>query len=140
MLVTVLYRLEEPSGVQSANFTDVIPNTWYTDAVGWAANKEIVLGYDGSHFEPNQNISRQQLVVMLYRYATAIKLDTSKHTSLESFADSTDVDDYAEDAMSWAVASGLINGRDNGKLAPNDFVTRAEVAAIMQRLTSIIVQ
>jgi hypothetical protein len=132
MLATVLFRLEDARAVGSSPFDDVPEDSWYTDAVIWASSRGIVTG-TGSGFAPMENITREQMVTMLYNYAGAIGMDTGASKDLGSFPDSAEVHSWAADAMGWAVAVGLVNGRD-GALAPADFATRAEVATILQRL------
>ena len=91
--------------------------------MNWAKAKGVS---DGTN--PNANITREQLVTMMYRYAGSPKADGK----LDSFSDATSVSIYAADAMQWAVANGIVNG-SNGKLNPQDNATRAEVAAILMR-------
>ena len=97
--------------------------TWYEKSMEWAKAKGVS---DGTN--PNANITREQLVTMMYRYAGSPKADGK----LDSFSDSASVSTYAADAMQWAVANGIVNG-SNGKLNPQDNATRAEVAAILMR-------
>ena len=97
--------------------------TWYEKGMNWAKAKGVS---DGTN--PNANITREQLVTMLYRYAGSLKADGK----LDSFSDSASVSSYAADAMQWAVANGIVNG-SNGKLNPQNNATRAQVAAILMR-------
>jgi hypothetical protein len=83
----------------------------------------------GNGFQPETNISREQLAVILYRYAAPEQMTGS----LDSFTDSTAVSSWAIEAMKWAVAEGLISGDNNGKLNPAGNATRAEVATILER-------
>ncbi len=140
MLVTVLYRLEdEPAGAKEASFSDVAAGTWYTDAVSWAAEEKIAQGYL-DRFSPNDNITREQLVTMLYRYADTIGLDTAKEASLASYSDASQVSSYAQKAMAWAVSADLIQGRSGNALAPQASITRSEVSVIFLRLLNQIVK
>ena len=136
MLVTVLYRAEgEPSveGLESP-FTDVPADQWYTDAIIWAADNEIVNGMTATTFEPDTNITREQIAVILYRYAKASGEDVSvgEDTNILSYPDAETVSEYAVEAMQWAVGSGIINGMD-GNLAPQANATRAQVATMLVR-------
>ena len=97
--------------------------TWYEKSMEWAKANGVS---DGTN--PNANITREQLVTMMYRYAGSPKADGK----LDSFSDSASVSTYAADAMQWAVANGIVNG-SNGKLNPQNNATRAEVAAILMR-------
>lgn len=134
MLVTVLHRLSGSVayGVGTGSFADVPEDIWYQDAVGWAQALMITSG-TGNGFSPNENITREQLVTMLYRYAQAIGVDYGNGTSIAYFSDSGDVASYAIEAMQWAVAEGFINGMGNNRLDPSGNATRAQVAAILIR-------
>lgn len=132
MLVTVLWRYAgEPAEGENA-FTDVPDGQWYTDAVAWAAENNIVGGVGDNKFDPNGNITREQMATILYRYAGGKDIDTSARADLSSFPDAGNVSGYALDAMKWAVAEGLVNGSD-GKLLPQGNATRAQVATILMR-------
>lgn len=132
MLVTVLYRLEDATSKGGAAFADVTSGTWYSDAVGWATQAGITNG-TGKGFNPNGEITRQDLATMLYRYAKSIGMDTTASGSTASFSDSGSVSGYASQAMTWAVGNGIING-SNGRLMPTANATRAEVSAMLMRL------
>ncbi|MCM1149307.1 MAG: S-layer homology domain-containing protein [Butyricicoccus sp.] len=139
MLATVLYRLEDAAATGSSPFDDVASGTWYSDAVTWASNAGIVNG-TGSGFDPDGSITREQLAAMLYRYAGTLGMSTSASGDLSKFSDGGTTSDWARDAMSWAIGSGLISGKGNGVLDPIGSTTRAEVAVIMQRLVGLMVK
>ena len=106
---------------------------WYTKAVAWAASKDIVNGYGGGKFGPNDPVTREQLTTILYRY-TAYKGESTAAFSgnLNRFKDAASVSNYAVDAANWAVGEGIING--SGDLfMPKSNATRAQVAAIIHR-------
>ena len=136
MLVTVLWRYSgSPEGFENT-FTDVADGQWYTKAVAWAAEKGIVNGVGNGRFNPNGLITREQLVVMIYRFATLNGMDAEARTELTAFTDADKVSSYAQDAVQWAVATGLLNGvEENGiiTLRPQGNATRAQVCAILQR-------
>jgi len=132
MLVTVLWRYADKPNEGTNSFTDVKSGQWYTDAVVWAADNGVVTGVGNNKFNPNGNITREQMAAILYRYANANGINTSASVSLNSFPDGNKVSAYAKDAICWAVAEGLINGSD-GKLMPQGNATRAQVAAILMR-------
>ena len=136
MLATVLWRMDgKKSSTTKAPFTDLKAD-WYVDAVKWAFDKKIVNGTSETKFSPNGSITREQLATMLYRYAEYKKLDTSKQAELTKFADAKKVSSYAETAVKWAVAEGIIGGTEkNGKayLDPQGNATRAQVATMLQR-------
>ena len=134
MLVTVLYRIaREPSVKGTAPFRDVEKNSWYTNAVIWAAENGIVKGVNTPTFAPNDQITREQIATILFRYAKAEKVEGK----LAGFPDAGKVSEYAADAMAWAVEQGLINGisESDGKtyLAPQETATRAQIAVILMR-------
>lgn len=137
MIVTILYRLEDDSAPVSSGFTDLQPGAWYVDAVGWASANGVVSGYDSSRFGPDDAITREQLSAILYRYAKLKGMDLSASDTLESFTDAGSVSSYAQDAMRWAVGSGLISGKGSGILDPLGNATRAEAAAILMRFCRI---
>lgn len=150
MVVTPLWR-REGSEVVDKNYAQPFSDVggagaWYTEPVTWAISKEIVKGYPipftGAptgifyYFAPNQNVTREELATFLYRYATAIGMDTSAHSDLNAFADQAKVSDWAKDALQWCVACGIIDGMtENGTrlLNPQGTATRAQFAAMLMR-------
>lgn len=127
MLVTVIHRMEgKPAPVGTHSFGDVSSGTWFSEAVGWAAGAGVVTGYSKTVFAPDDPITREQMVAMLYR-----KSGSPKTAYLETGASA-----WARDAMSWAVSIGLIQGSEKG-YAPKDNATRAEAAAILMRFINL---
>ena len=136
MIATIIHRLENcPESDSEMKFTDV-EECWYYDAILWGAEQEILKGYSAEKFGPKDNITRQQLVTILYRYAVLKGYDTEARAELDGFEDADRVSKYAEDAMKWAVAEKLIEG-SAGKLNPRDEAKRSEVAAVISRFLSI---
>ena len=132
-LVTILYRLEgEPEVSGTSGFTDVEAGTWYADAVAWAAENGIVNGVNDTEFAPGDDLTRQQLVTILYRYAESKGYDVSASADLSGYPDAGQVQDYAQPAMAWAVAEGIVEGVD-GNLNPAGNATRAQIATILMR-------
>lgn len=132
-LVTILWRLEgQPSANRDAGFTDLAQN-WYVEAVNWAAENDIVKGVGTARFAPDDIVTREQIVTILYRYAAYKGYDTSDYSSFNKFVDGADVSGFAEDAMHWAVSENYIIGRDGKRLDPQGAASRAEVASIFQR-------
>lgn len=134
MVVTVLHRMQgtpspSPAGLK---FSDVDPEQWYSSAVAWAAGEEIVRGIGQGRFAPDSPITREQLALILYNYAGREGVDTTRKANYSNFSDSASVSNWARDAIAWAVGTNLINGK-NGKLAPGDTATRAEIATILMR-------
>ncbi len=134
MLVTILYRLEGEPEVNSVNpFSDVADNQWYTDAVIWASENNIVSGYGDGLFGPADNITREQFAAILYRYAQSKYYDTSATANLSGYTDAASISSWAVTAMKWANAESLIIGRTATTLDPTGNATRAEAAAILMR-------
>ena len=138
MIVTMLWRLEgEPLPWSSSAFDDVAPGTWYADAVAWAAENGIVTGYDADTFGPNDLVTREQIVTILYRYAKHRGIDTSAYDSLEAFTDAHTVSGWALDAFRWAVGAGVIKGISDTLLSPKTEATRAQVATMLMRFAKL---
>ena len=141
MLVTVLRRMEDEAETAAENaFANIPDDTWYTDAVIWASENGIVNGVAEGHFDPDANITREQLAAMMYRYADFLGMDTAASGSLSRFHDGSQVSPWASDAMKWAVRNGLISGKSPTILDPKGNATRAEVATILQRMTALMVK
>ena len=135
MIVTILWRLENEPVVNFAmTFADVDENAWYGEAVRWATSSGIVTGYSAEAFGPDDNITREQLAAILYRYTQFKGIDVSagENTNILSYGDALTISGYAFPAMQWACGAGLMQGAD-GKLLPDVQATRAQVAAILHR-------
>ena len=139
MLATLLSRMAGVQGTPAdAGFSDIPAGDWYANGVNWAFSAGIVGGYPDGTFKPFDQLSREQLAVFLYRYATQYLGKNAPCTGdLSQFPDADTVSNYARDALSWAVGAGLVNGKD-GKLAPLDKTNRAEVATILQRFNTLL--
>ena len=139
-LVTILYRLEgQPAVSGDLPFTDVETGTWYTDAILWAAQNNIVNGVSDTEFAPGDDLTRQQLVTILYRYAEAKGYDVSASADLSGYPDAGQVQTYAQPAMAWAVAEGIVEGMD-GNLKPAGNASRAQIATILMRFCEDVAQ
>lgn len=132
MLATVLYSLDGKPAAGKNGFADVADGAWYADAVAWAAEHGIVSGVGGGAFTPGGTITREQLAVMLYRYAQYKGYDVSKTADLSGYADQDKLSDWAAQAVQWACGSGLMNGRSAAQLAPEGTLTRAEAATMLK--------
>lgn len=133
MFVTVLYRLAgEPEAPQSSPFEDVEPEKYYADAIAWASEAGVVKGISETLFNPNGNVTRQEMVTMLYRYAISTNMLNEGNADLAQFPDAASVADWARDAMAWAVAEEIIIGSD-GQLQPARGATRAEAVTVVCR-------
>jgi len=134
MLVTILYRLEGKPAVSGTNsFSDVKDGEWYTDAILWANGKKLVEGYGNGLFGTNDSITREQMAVILYRYAQMKGCSTAKTAELTKFTDAKSVSEWANSAIKWAVAEGLISGTTATTLEPRGTAARAQVATILMR-------
>ena len=134
MVVTILYRLAgEPDVSGDVGFADVESGLWYSNAVLWAAEKGIVNGISETEFAPGEDITREQLATILYRYAESMGYDVSASVDLSGFPDAGDIQSYATQALSWAVAEGLLQGFEDDSLQPGGTATRAQIAAILMR-------
>ena len=134
MLVQMLYNMESRPACDAENaFMDVPVGQWYTDAVIWANDEKIVSGMGDGLFAPNMEITREQMVVMLYNYAKYRGYDVTASADLSAFADTASVSTWAQPAMQWAVAEGYISGMGDSQLAPQGTATRAEIASVIMR-------
>lgn len=136
MLVTVLWRYEGSPKQRPSTFSDVRRGQWYSEAVSWAAKNGIVTGVGDNKFEPDTQITREQIATILYRYAQKKRADTSARGSLSAFPDNGKVNGWAKTALQWCVGEGLIGGtNENGRvyLDPQGTATRAQVATILMR-------
>lgn len=134
MLVQMLYNMESRPACDAENaFIDVPVGQWYTDAVIWANDAKIVSGMGEGLFAPNMEITREQMVAMLYNYAKYKGYDVTASADLSAFADTASVSAWAQPAMQWAVAEGYISGMGDSQLAPQGTATRAEIASVIMR-------
>lgn len=133
MLVTVLYRMEKEPAAEGRgkSFADMPAGAYYAKAVAWASDKGIVAGYSETQFGPEDTITREQLAVILNRYATYKGYNTSKTADLAAFQDADQISEWARVPVQWANVMKLLNGRTSTTLAPKGSATRAEVAKIL---------
>lgn len=139
-LTTVLYRLSNGkpnNGVTS--FLDVNNGAWYAESISWAATRGVVRGYTPETFAPNDTITREQLAVMLARYAQLIGLDTAADPgALAEYTDGSATGSWATEGVAWCLEQGIVQGKGNGRLDPSANVTRAEVALMLQRFIELL--
>lgn len=140
MLATVLYRLSGESGSDAAIvFQDVPKDAWYAAGVSWASSHHIVEGMGNGLYAPDKDVTREQIVAMLYRYQkNYLEEATAGKGDLSAFADSDSISSWARDAMTWAVGEGLVTGRAGGVLDPTGSATRSEVAVMVTRFAQFI--
>ena len=132
MIVTILYRLEGEPATNKSNFTDVPSDSYYAKAVSWAQENDIVKGTTSTTFAPNNEITREQLMTILYRFAEYKDYELSSRISLINYKDAEIISKYAHDAFSWAMATKVASERTEKYLKPRSSATRAEVAAAFQ--------
>ena len=127
MLVTILYRQAgSPTVSQAADYTDVPSGAWYADALAWASAQGIVSGYSDGRFCPNDSITREQFVTILWRGESS---PAPSHTEIP-FTDQSAISAYAIDAVAWAQENGIISGGDDGRFSPHETATRAQTAVV----------
>ena len=135
-MAAMLWRMEgEPAAVYDMPFDDVGEDAWYAEAVRWAASEKIVTGTAETTFSPDAGLTREQAVVMLYRYAAAEATESA--AGLAGFPDSGEISDWAREALGWAVEAGILRG-SGGLLHPGDALTRAEAAQLVCNYTTAI--
>lgn len=141
MLVTVLGRL---AGIDLADysgqsaFSDVDPDAWYGPYVAWAAETGVVQGVGGDRFAPDDPITREQLCTMLVRYLDSDGIELPELTNPAAFTDEDEVSDWAKEAVERFRQLGIVEGSDTGAFLPKNNASRAEVAAVFQRLITTI--
>jgi len=134
MIVTILYALEEKPSVSSDMvFVDVDESAWYADAAAWAYKIGIVSGYGDGCFGPDDEITREQMALILMNYARYKGYSTKKANDLDKFSDAGEINAWALDALRWANAEGMMSGRGEDTIAPLGTATRAEAATILMK-------
>ena len=131
MLVQTLYAMEGRPAAASAGFADVASGDWYASAVNWAAANGVVSGVSETGFGPNNALTREQLALILYRFAQYKGYDVAGTSDLAAYADGSSVSSWAAEAMGWAVDAGLISGVGGNQIAPTGTASRAQVAQIL---------
>ena len=131
----ILYRMNgEPPVEYTSKFEDVEEGLWYTDAILWASEQGVVTGYSNGNFGPGDLINREQMALMMYRYALIKGYDTGTRADISGYSDASWVSEFAVEAMQWAVGNGIITGKYNETmLEPQGSASRAECATIIMR-------
>ena len=132
MVAAILYNIEGQPAVSQVPFSDIPAGLWCEDAVSWAVSNGIAEGYGDGTFGPNDTLTREEIAVILYRYAQWKGLQVSADKDLSSFSDGDSVSGEAVPAMRWATAVGLFNGDQNNMLLPQGTVTRAQIATLLR--------
>ena len=135
MLITVLYRLEGSPDVTGYEnrFTDVDADGYYYNALLWGSHNNISNGYSDGRFAPDDQLTREQLVTFLHRYANYKGYNTDVYADIGGYADASDVSPFARESMCWAIGAGIVNGIGNNTLSPQGSALRAQVAAMFNR-------
>ena len=137
MLVTILWRLAGQPGAKTSPFTDVVSGSWYAPAVSWAYDRGIVTGIHETAFAPNEPVTREALVTILYRYAALKQNLPAAEDGAARFADGKQVSAFAREAVNWALQTGLLAGVSEAKLSPKGFATRAQIAVLLERFVKL---
>ena len=116
---------------QQILFDDVPEGKWFSDAINWAAEENIMAGYVTGQFQPNAAITRQQFMATLYKYARMKRYDSTRNGNIETYEDVKSITEYAIPAMQWAVGHGVMTGNDKNRLMPKETTTREQMVAIL---------
>ena len=132
----VLYRMEgSPEVSLSANTLSIPENAYYAPAVFWADQTGLLDGFRTASIKPEDQITREEMITMLFRYAQQKGFDTQERADLSQFADAEKVSPSAKEAVSWAVATGMISGEGKDRLLnPHGRASRAVCAAMITHL------
>ena len=139
-ITAILHRLAGAPSAAGTPFSDVAAGSYCAQATAWASEQGIVQGYADGSFRPNLPISRQQLAALLFRYAERQGLDSGRRASLRRFPDQNDVSAYAREALRWALGTGVLQGRADGRLDPGGSATRAQTAVLLCRFREAAVE
>lgn len=138
MVIVILYRMSgSPTPNTPTTFVDVSPTSYYYDAMSWAQENGVVDGTTPTTAEPERDITRQELITMLYRYANFRGFNTDATADLSGFSDSNLVAEWARQTVQWSVGCGMVAGDDLGLLNPESSARRNELAAMIRRFAEI---
>ena len=137
--ITLLAKLDSinENKYKTENFTDVPSNAWFNPYVDWASKTGITSGTSNATFAPNNNITREQMAVMIERFCEYKQFSLNNSKEVINFTDSSDISSYAQNAVTKVQQAGIINGRTDGSFAPKDNATRAEAAQIIYTMLTI---
>lgn len=134
MMAQILYNMSGNPQTPSdylGDFTDVQTGAWYYDAMNWAVSTGLFQGRGGTRLDPDTGISRQEMVTLLFRYENYRGWDTSQRADISTYLDATDVMDFAQEAMSWSVAQGIVHGAGDDTLNPMGYAQRSQIAQVL---------
>lgn len=137
-IAAILHRMAGEPGGRGASFSDIPDTAYYAQAVAWAARRGVVEGYPDGTFRPDLPISRQQLAAILWRYAKTEGADSGNRASLRGWPDAGEVGGYAREAMSWALAEGVLQGTKDGTLQPQGRAARGQAAVLLERFQTLL--
>lgn len=137
MLVTILWRMAGQPEAKASPFADVVSGSWYAKAVYWAYDRGLVTGVSETAFAPNEPVTREALVTILYRYAALKQNLPAAEDEAGRFADGKQVSAFARDAVNWALQTGLLTGVSGTKLSPKGLATRAQIAVLLERFLKL---
>lgn len=137
MMVQVLFNMTDGAQKGSVKFTDVEDGQWYAGPVSWAGTNKIVNGVGDKRFAPLSDITREQMAVMLYNYATVMKIELPKTRTAGSFADAGSISSWAKEAVDAMYAAQVINGKENNRFDPKGKATRAQVAEMFMNFVNV---
>lgn len=137
MLVTILWRMAGQPDAKASPFADVVSGSWYAKAVYWAYDRGLVTGVSETAFAPNEPVTREALVTILYRYAALKQNLPAAGDELSRFADGKQVSAFARNAVNWALQTGLLTGVSKTKLSPKGLATRAQIAVLLERFLKL---
>jgi len=124
------YKEGKPEISQDSVFSDVDSGVWYESPVAWAQTNNIINGMGDGRFAPDEEITREQMAVIIYNYAKSKGRVSEENIDL-TFSDEDSIHDWAYDAINWCVANGIMNGKGNNILDPLGLATRAEIATMI---------
>lgn len=136
---TMIYRMEgNPSVTYKNCYYDIANGIWYTNPIIWCNKSGVITGYENGSFGPADAITREQVALILYRYATYKGYDSKTRNNLSTYPDASKVSGFAKEAVQWAVGSGIISGKNNGTiLDPQGNASRAECATMIVRFNKL---
>ena len=137
-IAAILYRLAGSPAVRGSSFSDVPAGAYYSEAVAWAARRGVAEGFHDGTFRPDLPVSRQQLAAILWRYAKLERADSGARASLRGWPDAGEGGGYAGEAMSWALAEGILQGTKEGTLQPQGRAARGQAAVLLERFQKLL--
>lgn len=137
-IAAILHRLAGEPQARGSAFSDVPDSAYYGEAVAWAAQRGVVEGFHDGTFRPDLPVSRQQLAAILWRYAGQAGADRGSRAPLRGWLDAGEVSGYAREAMSWALAEGILQGTKDGTLQPQGRAARGQAAVLLERFQALL--